>query len=1008
MVLSPEVLGRLVYVVGSARGGTTMLGECVALHDRILALPENSNFLGQVWRYARKVDDRLLRLLLAQPWYYRRREAIARLGDLDGRKFQGHITRMIATRDLAGLYRLYPIIHALVGQHGRDIDALRAWSDKATDTRGLGALARAFPALRVVFIVRDPRACVASLTARSFEREARDENADRRDLIAAQALHWRRVTQDMLHHARRLGPRAIIVRYEDFVCAPVEQLNRIFDFVVGQPLPPGDLEQQLAGISYFASAGGGVTAKGIKSDSVERWRNALTQPEQALIEAICGRLARRLGYACQSVSPWVTALRLGALKQSGRQRLIAFAKLSYLELSAPFKLWRALKPERIGVAPSSAPRRDPVDASATAPTRVSAPEVAVGSPGVGPSADAAPPSRRLLGRLLDAAFEIGLPRRRIATLLLLHLFGTLFESFGLGMLLPIFDLMQKGGDAAALAEQSGLWRTIADVYGALGLGVTLPTLLITSFLAILARQGFLYVRLLYGSKASLDLGRAIRMRIFSGILNARLAMLEGDRQGHVLNDITTEADRATQYAMALVTLGGHLILGLVYFVMMMLLSPAMTGAAICVLVLAALPVLHLTRHSASVSRDIVSANRALIDFFAQRLGALRLVRLSGAEAAERLELDRRVVRQNERVYRSNQLLARTKVMIDPIVVAAAFTFLFVGSYALEIGLEALGLFLLILLRLVPVMRETMVLRNAMAVTQHSLVTIRNRLEALNRDPEGTGGARTFGRLAEGIHLDHVSFTYQTSATAALEDVSATFDAGRLTALVGPSGSGKSTLIDLLPRLREPSGGTVLFDGVPAGAFSLKSLRAGIAYAPQSPQLFDTTIAEHIRYGRPSASAAEIEAAARQADAHDFIMSLSAGYETRLGEGGGLLSGGQRQRVDLARALVKDASVLILDEPTSHLDAASEALFKTSIRRIRDAGHYTIIMVAHRLSTAAMADQIIVMMKGRVIDSGTHAELVSRGGWYAQAYQSQQSGASGEPDDLGMFDAMNPR
>jgi ABC-type multidrug transport system fused ATPase/permease subunit len=392
-----------------------------------------------------------------------------------------------------------------------------------------------------------------------------------------------------------------------------------------------------------------------------------------------------------------------------------------------------------------------------------------------------------------------------------------------------------------------------------------------------------------------------------------------------------------------------------------------------------------------VSRDIVSANRALIDFFAQRLGALRLVRLSGAETAERRELDRRVIRQNERVYRSNVLLARTKVMIDPVVVAAAFIFLFVGSYALDIGLEALGLFLLILLRLVPVMREAMVLRNGMAVTQHSLLTIRQRLEALSRDPEGTGGARTLGHLTEGIRFDHVAFTYDTSSTAALDDVSVTLPARRLTALVGPSGSGKSTLIDLLPRLREPSKGVVLFDGVPATEFSLKSLRAGIAYAPQAPQLFDTTIAEHICYGRPNASSADVETAARLAGAHDFIVALTAGYETRLGEGGGLLSGGQRQRVDLARALVKDATVLILDEPTSQLDAESEELFKSSIRRIRDAGAHTIIMVAHRLSTAAIADQIVVMMKGRVIDSGTHEELLARGGWYAEAYRLQRGG-----------------
>lgn len=999
-VPSPDVLGRLVYVVGSARGGTTMLGQCVGLHDRILALPENSNFLGQVWRYARKVDDRMLRLLIAQPRYYKRHEAIARLGGAAGRALQGHITRLMRQRDLAGLYTLYPIVHGLVGEHGRDLAALRAWSDKATDTRGLAALERAFPALRAVFILRDPRASVASLTVRSFEREARNQGADRLDLVAVHALHWRRVTQDMLHHARRLGTRAMVVRYEDFVRAPVDQLNRIFEFAVGEALPPSELERRLAGIPYFASAGGGASGMGIKTESIERWRQTLTADELAVIEAICGRLARRLGYETRSVLPFGAAVRLARIDQPRRQKLLTLAKLGYLELRTPFKLPPLLRSD--GHLEAAAPAQGPPSAvreerSPSQPeTRArAAPSPAPRPPAaakpVGTVAEGRPPFRRVI----EMAAEIGLPRTRIAALLLFHLVGTLFESFGLGMLLPVFDLIQKGGDAKALAAQSGLWRVIVDVYGAVGLEASLPALLVTSFLAILARQGLVYLRMLYTAKASLDVGRAIRIRVFGGILKARLSVLEDDRRGHIVNDITTETDRATQYAMALITLGGHLILGLVYFAMMLALSMPMTGAAVGVLAIAALPALYLTRHAVTVSRDIVDANRALVDFFAQRLGALRFVRLSGAETAERNELDHRVTRQNKRIYRSNVLIARTKVVIEPVVVAAAFIFLFVGHRALGVGLEELGLFLLILLRLVPVMRETMILRNGMALTRHSLAALQRRFEALDRSPEGEGGSRTFGGLAEGIRFEHVAFTYAASDAPALIDVDVTLPARRLTALVGPSGSGKSTLIDLLPRLREPSAGVVWFDGVPASAFSLKSLRAGIAYAPQTPQLFDTTIAEHIRYGRPDSSRAEIEAAARLAGAHAFIITLPAGYETRLGEAGELLSGGQRQRIDLARALVKDASILILDEPTSQLDAESEEVFKTSIRRIRDAGRHTIVMVAHRLSTAAIADQVVVMMKGRVVDVGTHRELLARGGWYAEAFRLQQID-TGEP------------
>ncbi|MSO74230.1 MAG: ABC transporter ATP-binding protein [Alphaproteobacteria bacterium] len=614
--------------------------------------------------------------------------------------------------------------------------------------------------------------------------------------------------------------------------------------------------------------------------------------------------------------------------------------------------------------------------------------------------------RPSLRRVLDTAAYIGLPWTRIAALLLIHLVGTLFESFGLGMLLPVFDLIQKGGDAKVLAAQSGLWRIIVDVYGTFGLEASLLALLITSFLAILGRQGFTYWRMLYTSRTSLAVGRTIRTNMFASIVKARLAVLESDRKGHIMNDITTETDRTTSYAMGLINLGGYLILGLVYFAMMMALSVPMTGAALGVLVVAALPAIYLMRHGTTVSRDIVDANRALIDFFAQRLGAIRFVRLSGAEASERGALDRRVIRQNKRVYQSNVLLARTKVVIEPIVVAAAFVFLFVGYSSLGVGLEQLGLFLIILLRLVPIMREAMILRGGLQLFRQSVVALLRRLRELDQSPEGGGGSRVFSTLSGDIKFDRVTFNYDTSATPALIDVSVILPARRLTALVGPSGGGKSTLIDLVPRLRNPDKGAVYFDGVPAAEFSLNSLRDGIAYAPQSPQLFDTSIAEHIRYGRPEASASEIEKAARMAGAHDFINTLPAAYETRIGEGGSLLSGGQRQRIDLARALVKDASVLILDEPTSQLDAESEEIFKTSLRRIRDEGRRTIIMVAHRLSTAAIADQIVVVINGRINDTGIHQELLTRGGWYAHAFHLQQGGSEVQPtDSISSLDKM---
>ena len=185
--------------------------------------------------------------------------------------------------------------------------------------------------------------------------------------------------------------------------------------------------------------------------------------------------------------------------------------------------------------------------------------------------------------------------------------------------------------------------------------------------------------------------------------------------------------------------------------------------------------------------------------------------------------------------------------------------------------------------------------------------------------------------------------------------------------------------------------------MPIEAFDLTSLRANIAFVPQTPQLFNVSIANHIRYGKLDATMDDIIRAAEMAGVADFIDDLVDGYDTQIGEAGERLSGGQRQRLDLARALVRQAQILILDEPTSNLDAESEIRLRAAMRRIRTETETTVIVIAHRLATVAMADKILVLDRGRLIAEGTHKELVSAEGWYAPAFSAQQA-VSGRDTD----------
>jgi ATP-binding cassette subfamily B protein len=239
----------------------------------------------------------------------------------------------------------------------------------------------------------------------------------------------------------------------------------------------------------------------------------------------------------------------------------------------------------------------------------------------------------------------------------------------------------------------------------------------------------------------------------------------------------------------------------------------------------------------------------------------------------------------------------------------------------------------------------------------------------------------------------VGFEYRPGLPV-LEDVTFDIEKGATVALVGPSGAGKSTICDLLLRFYEPTQGRITVDGVPLRDFARASFLDRTAVVTQDPFLFHTSIGDNIRQGRPAATQAEVEAAARAAQIHDHVVSIPLGYRAEVGERGARLSGGQRQRITIARALIRDPLLLVLDEATASLDAESERGVQEAIDRLREGR--TTLVVAHRLSTVKRADRIVVLDQGRIVDQGTHEELLARGGLYARLCAMQNLGGAPPP------------
>lgn len=507
---------------------------------------------------------------------------------------------------------------------------------------------------------------------------------------------------------------------------------------------------------------------------------------------------------------------------------------------------------------------------------------------------------------------------------------------------------------------------------------------------MLARMVTFYVSRLLAVKLTINIERNMHLLIFRQLTEVQLSFIYKERLGSLAAILNYYTRQIGQLIRIFTTSLVDLLTIIVYVVLLGTVSWPLTllvGIIFCSISYG------IRRFTASAVKEagqqVNQAAKELSAIGLESLSAMKLIHLFSQEGLILARFAAAVEHYTICQDRLNRLTILNRPMFMMVSTVMMGVLMLAGTVLLpgpaETWLGSIILFIIVAFRLMSPLAQ---LNDSTSQIQGLLPAVSTVFEFLNRQdkPYIQDGSAPLEQFRNKLTLENITYRYQTEAPPVLDQVSLTIPKGQMTAIVGPSGAGKTTLINLIARLDDCESGRILVDGLDLRQLKLSTWRSKIAVVSQDVFLFHDTVADNLKFAQPTATKSEVIRAAQMACAHDFIMALPQGYETLVGDRGVRLSGGQQQRLAIARAFLAAPQLLILDEPTSQLDSETERAIQVAMDQLSD--NCTLLVVAHRLSTIAQADQIIVLAEGRVIEQGTHQQLIQRNGYYAHMVITQ--------------------